>query len=253
MPITYAFVPVALAGVAGWIFRRQLVRSIRGVPARANTFWRPQRLGAPRRTVAIVLLCCAALIGVFAAEYLTETTYVAIAAAIPVVIAAWLLTARPAAAVMAFGCLLALVLYFTGSLDALSSAVELAGLTIVGSLIILAANLSHARSEGRELKGDLEEHDRRLRSLEKITSELINSFAHEMRTPLGVARGYVSLLEDGDIDVSEHRVVASIISKKLEEISDLTERSLAEYAQKTVAAARRPVLSPEARSVDLET
>jgi membrane protein DedA with SNARE-associated domain len=252
MPITYVIVPVALAGVSGLIFRRQLVRLIRGAPALAKCFWRPQRSGAPRRTLAVPLLCSAALLAVFAAEYLTETAYVAIAAAIPVVTAAWLLTARTAAAVMAFGGLLTVLLHFLGSLDALSSAVEVAVLTVVGSLIMLAASLSRARNEGRGLKGDLEEYDRRLQFLENTTLELINSFAHELRTPLGVARGYVSLLEDGDIESSQHRAVASIISKKLDEISDLTERSLAEYAQKTVAAAREPSLSPDVRSADLE-
>ena len=252
MPITYAFVPVALAGVAGLIFRRQLVRLIRGVPALAKCFWRPQRSRDPRRTLAVALLCSAALLAVFAAEYLTDTAYVAIAAAIPVVTAAWLLTARTAAAVMAFGGLLTVLLHFLGSLDALSSAVEVAVLTVVGSLIMLAASLSHARNEGRGLKGDLEDYDRRLQFLENTTFELINSFAHELRTPLGVARGYVSLLEDGDIELSQHHAVACIISKKLDEISDLTERSLAEYAQKTVAAAREPSLSPEVRSADLE-
>jgi len=56
-----------------------------------------------------------------------------------------------------------------------------------------------------------------------------------------------------NIDVTQHHAVASIISKKLEEISDLTERSLAEYAKKTVAAAREPSVAPEVLSANLET
>jgi membrane protein DedA with SNARE-associated domain len=252
MPITYAFMPVALAGVAGWFVRGQLVSLMRRAAARAVTLWRPQRPKATRWTVAVALLCGAALFGIFAAEYFTETAYVAISAAIPVVIAAWLLPGRAATAVIAFACLLALVLHVTGSLDALSAAVEMAGLAIVGALVILAANLGYARSEGRELKDDLEEHDRRLQSLEEVTFELINSFSHELRTPLSVARGYVSLLVDGDIDAAQHLAVASILAKKLQEINDLIDRSLAEYAQQTVAAARQPKDSPQVRSAELE-
>jgi len=252
MPVTYAFVPVALIGVAGWVFRGQLATLMRGAAARAVTLWRPQRPQPTRWTVAAALLCGAALFGIFAAEFLTETAYVAISAAIPVVIAAWLLPGRAAAAVIALACLLALVLHFTGSLDTLSAAVEIAGLAIVGTLVILAANLSYARSEGRELKDHLEDYDRRLQSIEKVTLELISSFSHELRTPLGVARGYVSLLEDGDIDTAQHHAVASILSRKLLEINDLIEHSLAEFAQQTVAAARQPKHSPEARSAELE-
>jgi len=250
-PVVYAFPPLILGLVAGWLFRRQLIRLTCQAARRAYPFWRPQHFAVGGWNVGVAFVCGVSLLGVFAAEYLTATAYVAIGAAVPVVTAAWLLSGRSAVVVAVFACVLALALYLIGSLDVVSMSVEIAGLAALGTMVGLAANLGLARSEGHELKGDLEDHDRRLRFLEAITLDMINTLSHELRTPLGVVRGYVSMLEDGTIDSGRYPTVSPILSQKLREINDLIERSLAEYAQITVAAARRRDI-PESQSSETE-
>jgi len=90
-------------------------------------------------------------------------------------------------------------------------------------MVRLAAGLARTRSEGRDLKQDLEDHDHRLRSLEVLTWELINTFSHELRTPLGVLKAYVSMLEDGSIDQERNSAVVAILSHKLDEINVMIE------------------------------
>ena len=248
MPVTYTVLPVVLGLFAGWFFRRQLGRLMRRAPSWAVTLWRPQHLAETGWNVIVGLVCSATLVGLFAAEFLTETVYLGIGAAIPVVTTAWLLSGRAAVAVTTLGCVLATALHLVGSLDVVSAGVEIAGLAVVGAMVALAASLGRARNERRDLRYDLEDHDRRLRSLQKITLELINTFSHELRTPLGVARGYVSMLEDGSLTPDRYPAVSSILSRKLEEINDLIEGSLADYADLAVAAARRPENSAEVRA-----
>lgn len=69
----------------------------------------------------------------------------------------------------------------------------------------------------------------RLASLERIKSQFLNLVAHELRTPLAVARGYVSMIADGDFG-SVHAADVSgpiaIIAAKLNEIGSLVDQML---------------------------
>jgi membrane protein DedA with SNARE-associated domain len=248
MPVTYTFLPVLLGLLAGWFFRRQLGRLMRRAPSWAVSLWRPQHLAETSWNLIVGLACSASLVGLFTAEFLTETAYLGIGAAIPVVTTAWLLSGRAAVAVTTLGCVLPTALHFVGSLDAVSAGAEIAGLAVVGAMVAIAASLARARNEGRDLKSDLEDHDRRLRSLQKVTLELINTFSHELRTPLGVMRGYVSMLEDGSLTPDRYPAVGLILSRKLEEMNDLIEGSLADYTELAVAEARRSQNSADARA-----
>jgi O-antigen ligase len=142
---------------AGWFFRRQLGRLMRRAPSWAVTLWPPQHLAETGWNVIVGLLCSATLVGLFAAEFLTETVYLGIGAAIPVVTTAWLLSGRAAVAVTTLGCVLATALHLVGSLDVVSAGVEIAGLAVVGAMVALAASLGRARNEGRDLRYDLED------------------------------------------------------------------------------------------------
>ena len=72
------------------------------------------------------------------------------------------------------------------------------------------------------------EHAERIESLEKMKSELLNLVSHELRGPLTVALGYVSMLEDGSLGslTPESRSVLPIVTAKLNEMEGLVEQML---------------------------
>jgi len=237
-PMAYTLLPAVLCAVGVWALRRHLARQMVRVTAWVIAIWRPRRPAATRGNELLVIACALSLVGAFAAEYLTETAYVGVGGVIPVVTASWLLSGRAAAGVTAWASALTAMLYLIGSLDLATMVVAVAGLLAVGTMVGLASGLARTRSEGRDLKQDLEDHDRRLRSLQALTSEWINTFSHELRTPLGVLRGYVSMLEDGTIDRERSSAVVSTLSHKLEEINVLIEGGLIDYAERAVDAIR---------------
>jgi signal transduction histidine kinase len=73
-----------------------------------------------------------------------------------------------------------------------------------------------------------QEHAQRMESLERAKSELLKLASHELRGPLTVARGYVSLIFDGSLGTlpGEHAGPVSIIQSKLSEMELLVEQML---------------------------
>lgn len=205
--------------------------------ARIQEMWRPQ--GRSRAAIAgIVALCSSALLLVALAEYMTKTSFVGFAAAVPVVAVAWLLPRRPAQAVVVLGCVTVVGLALARSLDMLTAAVEVGGLLTIGGLVSLGSRLASAAIERAQMHLALQERDQRLRALEKLTSDLINLLSHELRTPLGVLRGYISMLSDGSIQLDSNPDVVLVLSAKVEELNSLIEGSLASYMQSAVDAVR---------------
>lgn len=71
-------------------------------------------------------------------------------------------------------------------------------------------------------------HAERMGSLERVKSEILNLVSHELRSPLTVALGYVTMLEDGTLGeaAEEHRSVLPIVSAKLREMESLVQQML---------------------------
>jgi signal transduction histidine kinase len=71
-------------------------------------------------------------------------------------------------------------------------------------------------------------HAERMASLEKVKSEILNLVSHELRSPLTVARGYVSLLSDGSLGTLDDRIrsVLPIVAGKLSEMETLVQQML---------------------------
>lgn len=71
-------------------------------------------------------------------------------------------------------------------------------------------------------------HAERMEGLEKIKSEILNLVSHELRSPLTVALGYVSMLEDGSLGPlpEEPSSVLPMVSSKLREMEALVQQML---------------------------
>jgi PAS domain S-box-containing protein len=78
--------------------------------------------------------------------------------------------------------------------------------------------------EAAERRGrDLEEYAARVRRLEKAKSDFLDLASHELRGPLAVVRGYISMISEGTLGpVSERiRSAMGIVNWKLEEMNRL--------------------------------
>ncbi|HEY7199028.1 MAG TPA: GAF domain-containing protein [Candidatus Dormibacteraeota bacterium] len=66
------------------------------------------------------------------------------------------------------------------------------------------------------------------RGLGQAKSEFLNMAAHELRTPLAVVRGYLSMMADGTLDVPEptRRNVVVLLCQKMDELSAMVEKIL---------------------------
>ena len=72
---------------------------------------------------------------------------------------------------------------------------------------------------------ELEHAFEELRHLDKMKSELIQNISHELRTPLTFIKGYVELLQDGEMGnlIEEQRTAIGIIASKTEVLSRLVD------------------------------
>jgi signal transduction histidine kinase/putative methionine-R-sulfoxide reductase with GAF domain len=75
---------------------------------------------------------------------------------------------------------------------------------------------------------ELQAHADRMAELEKIKSDFLRVASHELRGPLAILKGYVSMLSDGSLvlDGPAAAKVFAVISAKLREVSDLVEQML---------------------------
>ena len=75
---------------------------------------------------------------------------------------------------------------------------------------------------------ELQAHADRMAELEKIKSDFLKVASHELRGPLAILKGYVSMLSDGSLALDSPAAVKvfTVISAKLREVSDLVEQML---------------------------
>jgi signal transduction histidine kinase len=68
----------------------------------------------------------------------------------------------------------------------------------------------------------------RLTALDKLKSDFLDLVSHELRGPLGVARGYVSMVADGTLGEVDERAakVLPVVLDKLDEMSHLVDQML---------------------------
>lgn len=92
----------------------------------------------------------------------------------------------------------------------------------------------HGGQEERALAAEretveLRNERRRLTELDQVKSTFLNLVAHELRGPLAVARGYVSMLEEGTfgpVEAADLRTAIPMVAGKLTEMNTLVDQML---------------------------
>jgi PAS domain S-box-containing protein len=72
----------------------------------------------------------------------------------------------------------------------------------------------------------LRDHANRLSQLERTKSEFLNVASHELRGPIAVLRGYLSMVEDGTLSADELPKVIPVMSGKLQQMELLVQQML---------------------------
>jgi len=88
------------------------------------------------------------------------------------------------------------------------------------------ADEERQREAQRQEAAQLREHAERVARLERSKSDFLNLASHELRGPLTVVRGYVSMIEEGDLEGEKLREVAPVISGKLAQMELLVRQML---------------------------
>jgi len=78
----------------------------------------------------------------------------------------------------------------------------------------------------RQQSAAMQAHAERLAELEKTKTDFLNLASHELRGPLSVARGYVSMLIDGSLTPDQFTPYAQIVGAKLGQIEWLVQKML---------------------------
>ena len=68
---------------------------------------------------------------------------------------------------------------------------------------------------------DLQQEAERSRGLERLKGEFLNIAAHELRSPLGIIRGYASMLSEGMLPEADRGTALARIAEKAEEMARL--------------------------------
>src|SRR5690606_16867305 len=86
-----------------------------------------------------------------------------------------------------------------------------------------------------------------LRRLDRMKSDLIHILSHDLRNPLGLARGSIDLLDEPDLDAEQRQQLTGMIINSLERmeqlIQDVTDLEMAEsLGQETARPYQLPAL-----------
>jgi signal transduction histidine kinase len=112
------------------------------------------------------------------------------------------------------------------SLGRSPDALELSVLVFTSVLISFVAGDLHDHLQ--RLTSALEMEKRQLEESVRTRTEFMNAAAHELRTPITVVTGYLSMLREGSFGPAPHRwaAVLEIVTRKAEELGNLVEQML---------------------------
>jgi PAS domain S-box-containing protein len=81
-------------------------------------------------------------------------------------------------------------------------------------------------TDRRQAEVNLREHANRMAELERTKTQFLNLASHELRGPLTVLRGYISMLQDGSVPASQMPAVMRILEIKLAQMDTLIDQML---------------------------
>jgi signal transduction histidine kinase len=92
--------------------------------------------------------------------------------------------------------------------------------------LLMLAGVVRSALRHDAIVGVLEQEAERSRRLDRLKSEFLNIAAHELRSPLGVIRGYASMLSEGMLPEADRGVALARIAEKSEEMARLISEML---------------------------
>lgn len=119
--------------------------------------------------------------------------------AIPVVAAAWLLSRRLTVAIAVVAVICRVIAVETDSIPVLTAVSQSFAIPVLAVLGRLAAEGVRAREGTAARLEQVSLEGRRTAALEQAKSEFLRLASHELRSPLAVLSGYVSMLQDGSL------------------------------------------------------
>jgi signal transduction histidine kinase len=90
----------------------------------------------------------------------------------------------------------------------------------------IKASEERIRSLGDAEAQRLHEHIERTRSMEKMRSDFLKLASHELRGPIGVVRGYFSMMGDKSLDADALERAMPVIERKLNDMNELVNEML---------------------------
>src|SRR5581483_8420022 len=96
----------------------------------------------------------------------------------------------------------------------------------IAHLAGLAVGNAHALRLERERAEAAGEHAERMAQVERVKSEFLRLASHELRGPLAVLSGYLSMVEDGSLGSDQLRRVLPVLVTKVGEMNRLVDQML---------------------------
>ncbi len=153
----------------------------------------PQELAGRPEGVIFTAICLVAIGLITAADFVTPRIgSVAPLELLPVAAAAWLVSRRLALVVVFAAIASSLLEAKAGIVPPLTAAARLSAIPLLGLLSRIAATSVLGRQR-------VERNARDLRALERAKGDFLRLASHELRSPVAVLRGYLSMLEDGSL------------------------------------------------------
>lgn len=101
---------------------------------------------------------------------------------------------------------------------------QLAGMTLIYDQFTRASEQAKQLATTEAAKH--REHAQRIAELEQVKSEFLNLASHELRGPLAVLRGYISMLSDGTLGDQDLGRVVPVLAAKVEQMNLLVNEML---------------------------
>lgn len=171
----------------------------------------PQELAGQREGVVFMIICLVALGFVTAADLVAPGhATVGSIALLPVGASAWLLSRRPAVVVVVVAMALDAMTAVVGAVQPLTAVTQFLMLPVLSFLARVAAT-GTLRARERDLDArDARAGEERARELERAKSEFLRLASHELRGPVAILRGYLTMIEEGslgDVSTAVQRVI----------------------------------------------